>query len=170
MNPRLPCVTHEVPWEPKSHPKNIRLLFCTAQGCRFQHQGQMGIAAWLPAGDPCRTTTRLSVSITVLLCCVSWGEVRGGLQEGKQQYKAASFRHLPNLVWAHFLCWMGWFLWDAVLNLQVISCYKLFYFLFIIEIKTKEAHEVMNNEALVVVPPRMLLVLRLQQTWFFFWQ
>jgi len=59
---------------------------------------------------------------------------------------------------------MGWFLWDAVLNLQVISCYKLFYFLFIIEIKTKEAHEVMNNEALVVVPPRMLLVLRLQQT------
>lgn len=59
---------------------------------------------------------------------------------------------------------MEWFLWDAVLNLQVISCYKLFYFLFIAEIKTKEVQEVMNNEALVVVPPRRLLVLWLQQT------
>lgn len=59
---------------------------------------------------------------------------------------------------------MKQFLWDAVVNLQVISCYKLFKVLFIVEIKTKEMHELINNEVLVVVPARMFLILWLQQT------
>lgn len=50
------------------------------------------------------------------------------------------------------------------MNLQVISCYKLFKFLFIVEIKTKEMHGLINNEDLVVVPARMFLILWLQQT------